>query len=160
MYLLSFNELVMKFNLETCCWLMQFWNAQFIKATDFILQGCCDTVACHVNVLIKLSTFLLWSNSGTIVLDCVNMAPEAGKVTPKDSQYASLLETRFPNLPPRGALFQSLQNAKFDVSGEFVCVKSKLFHVVKSQMCCLQRHRLSLGSGCLFFLVSLSIVRH
>lgn len=54
---------------------------------------------------------------GTIVLDCVNMAPEAGKVTPKDSQYASLLETRFPNLPPRGALFQSLQNAKFDVSG-------------------------------------------
>ncbi|XP_063054756.1 exopolyphosphatase PRUNE1 isoform X2 [Engraulis encrasicolus] len=54
---------------------------------------------------------------GTIVLDCVNMAPEAGKVTPKDSQYASMLEARFPNLPPRGALFQSLQNAKFDVSG-------------------------------------------
>ncbi|XP_067094160.1 exopolyphosphatase PRUNE1 isoform X3 [Osmerus mordax] len=54
---------------------------------------------------------------GTIVLDCVNMAPEAGKVTPKDSQYAALLETRFPGLPPRAALFQSLQNAKFDVSG-------------------------------------------
>ncbi|KAI1902322.1 hypothetical protein AGOR_G00043570 [Albula goreensis] len=54
---------------------------------------------------------------GTIVLDCVNMAPEAGKVTPKDSQYASLLEERFPDLPPRTTLFQSLQNAKFDVSG-------------------------------------------
>ncbi|XP_030640055.1 exopolyphosphatase PRUNE1 [Chanos chanos] len=54
---------------------------------------------------------------GTIILDCVNMAPEAGKVTPKDSQYAVFLETRFPKLPPRGALFQSLQNAKFDVSG-------------------------------------------
>ncbi|XP_062320864.1 exopolyphosphatase PRUNE1 [Osmerus eperlanus] len=54
---------------------------------------------------------------GTIVLDCVNMAPEAGKVTPKDSQYAALLETRFPGLPPRAALFQSLQNARFDVSG-------------------------------------------
>ncbi|KAM4601036.1 exopolyphosphatase PRUNE1 isoform 2-T3 [Polymixia lowei] len=54
---------------------------------------------------------------GTIVLDCVNMAPEAGKVTPKDSQYSALLETHFPGLPPRGALFQSLQNAKFDVSG-------------------------------------------
>ncbi|XP_056142650.1 exopolyphosphatase PRUNE1 [Lampris incognitus] len=54
---------------------------------------------------------------GTIVLDCVNMAPEAGKVTPKDSQYAALLEKHFPSLPPRGALFQSLQNAKFDVSG-------------------------------------------
>ncbi|XP_018615395.2 exopolyphosphatase PRUNE1 [Scleropages formosus] len=54
---------------------------------------------------------------GTIVLDCVNMAPEARKVTPKDSQYAVWLESRFPDLPPRGALFQSLQNAKFDVSG-------------------------------------------
>ncbi|CAL8354703.1 unnamed protein product [Arctogadus glacialis] len=54
---------------------------------------------------------------GTIVMDCVNMAPEAGKVTPKDSQYAAQLEARFPGLPPRGALFQSLQNARFDVSG-------------------------------------------
>lgn len=54
----------------------------------------------------------------TILLDCVNMAPAAGKVTPKDSQYAAALETRFPTLPPRGTLFQALQNAKFDVSGE------------------------------------------
>uniref|UniRef100_A0A3Q3JQS2 DHHA2 domain-containing protein n=1 Tax=Monopterus albus TaxID=43700 RepID=A0A3Q3JQS2_MONAL len=53
----------------------------------------------------------------TVVLDCVNMAPAAGKVTPKDSQYAAALETRFPALPPRVALFQALQNAKFDVSG-------------------------------------------
>ncbi|XP_040901275.1 exopolyphosphatase PRUNE1 [Toxotes jaculatrix] len=52
-----------------------------------------------------------------VVLDCVNMAPAAGKVTPKDSQYAAVLETRFPALPQRGALFQALQNAKFDVSG-------------------------------------------
>ncbi|KAM6972860.1 LOW QUALITY PROTEIN: exopolyphosphatase PRUNE1-like [Aplochiton taeniatus] len=54
---------------------------------------------------------------GTIVVDCVNMAPEAGKVTSRDSQVARLLETQFPDLPPRGALFQTLQNAKFDVSG-------------------------------------------
>lgn len=54
---------------------------------------------------------------GTIVVDCVNMAPAAGKVTGKDSQYAAALELRFPALPPRGALFQALQNAKFDVSG-------------------------------------------
>ncbi|CDQ94984.1 unnamed protein product, partial [Oncorhynchus mykiss] len=54
---------------------------------------------------------------GAIVLDCVNMAPEAGKVTPKDSLLACLLESRFPDLPPRGALFQSLQSAKFDISG-------------------------------------------
>ncbi|XP_029360413.1 exopolyphosphatase PRUNE1 [Echeneis naucrates] len=52
-----------------------------------------------------------------VVLDCVNMAPAAGKVTPKDSQYAAALEMRFPTLPPRGALFQALQGAKFDVSG-------------------------------------------
>ncbi|KAK3552035.1 hypothetical protein QTP70_031573 [Hemibagrus guttatus] len=54
---------------------------------------------------------------GTIITDCVNMAPEAGKVTPKDSQYVIYLESRFPKLPPRSILFQSLQNAKFDVSG-------------------------------------------
>ncbi|KAM3918893.1 exopolyphosphatase PRUNE1 [Leptodactylus fuscus] len=54
---------------------------------------------------------------GTIVLDCVNMAPAAGKVTPKDTEYVTLLESKYPDLPPRGAVFDSLQNAKFDVSG-------------------------------------------
>lgn len=52
-----------------------------------------------------------------VVLDCVNMAPSAGKVTPKDSELAAALESRFPDLPPRGTLFQTLNNAKFDVSG-------------------------------------------
>ncbi|XP_041798990.1 exopolyphosphatase PRUNE1 isoform X2 [Chelmon rostratus] len=52
-----------------------------------------------------------------VVLDCVNMAPSAGKVTPKDIQFAAVLESRFPALPPRGALFQTLQDAKFDISG-------------------------------------------
>lgn len=52
-----------------------------------------------------------------VVLDCVNMAPSAGKVTPKDDQFAAELECRFPALPPRGALFQTLNDAKFDVSG-------------------------------------------
>lgn len=71
--------------------------------------------------------------TGSIILDCVNMAPEAGKVTPKDSQYAIFLEKRFPKLPPRGALFQSLQNAKFDVSGEriFYCVGRLLVDSLK-----------------------------
>ncbi|XP_040267374.1 exopolyphosphatase PRUNE1 [Bufo bufo] len=54
---------------------------------------------------------------GTIVLDCVNMAPAAGKVTPKDREYVQILEAKFPDLPPRGTMFDSLQNAKFDVSG-------------------------------------------
>ncbi|XP_019719224.1 exopolyphosphatase PRUNE1 [Hippocampus comes] len=53
----------------------------------------------------------------TILTDCVNMAPAAGKVTAKDSQYVAALEARFPSLPPRAALFQALHNAKFDVSG-------------------------------------------
>lgn len=53
-----------------------------------------------------------------VVLDCVNMAPSAGKVTPKDIQFAAVLESRFPALPPRGALFQTLQDAKFDISGQ------------------------------------------
>ncbi|XP_078063927.1 exopolyphosphatase PRUNE1 [Mustelus asterias] len=53
----------------------------------------------------------------TIVLDCINMAPEAGKVTPKDTQYVTLLESKFDKLPPRAATFDSLQKAKFDVSG-------------------------------------------
>ncbi|XP_073423085.1 exopolyphosphatase PRUNE1 isoform X2 [Dendrobates tinctorius] len=52
-----------------------------------------------------------------IVLDCVNMAPAAGKVTPKDTEYVIILESKFPDLPPRGAVFDSLQNAKFNVSG-------------------------------------------
>ncbi|XP_073178581.1 exopolyphosphatase PRUNE1 isoform X1 [Lepidochelys kempii] len=54
---------------------------------------------------------------GTILLDCVNMTPEAGKVTPKDSQYVALLESKFPDLPARSILFEALQTAKFDVSG-------------------------------------------
>ncbi|XP_078101035.1 exopolyphosphatase PRUNE1 [Sander vitreus] len=51
-----------------------------------------------------------------VVLDCVNMAPSAGKVTPKDEQLVAALESRFPALPQRGDLFQKLQDAKFDVS--------------------------------------------
>ncbi|XP_069584864.1 exopolyphosphatase PRUNE1 [Ranitomeya imitator] len=54
---------------------------------------------------------------GAIVLDCVNMASAAGKVTPKDTEYVTILESKFPDLPPRDALFDSLQNAKFNVSG-------------------------------------------
>ncbi|XP_061737837.1 exopolyphosphatase PRUNE1 [Nerophis ophidion] len=53
----------------------------------------------------------------TILTDCVNMAPAAGKVTPKDSQYVAALEARFPSMPPRDALFKALHSAKFDVSG-------------------------------------------
>ncbi|XP_068426004.1 exopolyphosphatase PRUNE1 isoform X2 [Clinocottus analis] len=52
-----------------------------------------------------------------IVVDCINMAPSAGKVTPKDSRLAAALEARFPALPEGGALFKMLQDAKFDVSG-------------------------------------------
>lgn len=53
-----------------------------------------------------------------VVLDCVNMAPSAGKVTPRDTELVVALEKRFPALPARGALFQQLNDAKFDVSGK------------------------------------------
>lgn len=57
------------------------------------------------------------SPPGTILLDCVNLSPAAGKVTPRDVACVSLLEERFPELPARDTIFQALQAAKFDVSG-------------------------------------------
>ncbi|NXN94854.1 PRUN1 Exopolyphosphatase, partial [Rhinopomastus cyanomelas] len=54
---------------------------------------------------------------GTILLDCVNLSPAAGKVTPRDVACVALLEERFPHLPARDDIFQALQAAKFDVSG-------------------------------------------
>lgn len=54
---------------------------------------------------------------GTILVDCVDMAPAAGKVTPKDSQVLLELETAVHGLPPRSALFPQLQQAKFNISG-------------------------------------------
>ncbi|XP_049980534.1 exopolyphosphatase PRUNE1 [Alexandromys fortis] len=54
---------------------------------------------------------------GTIILDCVNMDAKVGKTTPKDSKYVEKLEALFPDLPQRKDIFDSLQKAKFDVSG-------------------------------------------
>ncbi|XP_050186371.1 exopolyphosphatase PRUNE1 isoform X2 [Myiozetetes cayanensis] len=54
---------------------------------------------------------------GTILLDCINLSPAAGKVTPRDVACVALLEDRFPELPPRDSVFGALQAAKFDVSG-------------------------------------------
>lgn len=60
------------------------------------------------------------SPPGTILLDCVNLSPAAGKVTPRDVACVSLLEARFPELPARDTIFKALQAAKFDVSGPAV----------------------------------------
>ncbi|NXS13024.1 PRUN1 Exopolyphosphatase, partial [Neodrepanis coruscans] len=54
---------------------------------------------------------------GTILLDCINLSPAAGKVTPRDMACVALLEERFPELPPRDSIFGALQAAKFDVTG-------------------------------------------
>ncbi|XP_071582959.1 exopolyphosphatase PRUNE1 isoform X3 [Heliangelus exortis] len=54
---------------------------------------------------------------GTILLDCINLSPAAGKATPRDVACVSLLEERFPDLPARDKVFEALQAAKFDVSG-------------------------------------------
>ncbi|XP_077012204.1 exopolyphosphatase PRUNE1 isoform X3 [Tamandua tetradactyla] len=54
---------------------------------------------------------------GTIILDCVNMNMQLGKATLKDNKYVEKLEALFPDLPNRNDIFDSLQKAKFDVSG-------------------------------------------
>ncbi|XP_040086669.1 exopolyphosphatase PRUNE1 isoform X1 [Oryx dammah] len=54
---------------------------------------------------------------GTILLDCVNMDLKVGKATLKDSHCVEKLEALFPDLPSRNDIFDSLQKAKFDVSG-------------------------------------------
>lgn len=69
--------------------------------------------------LIQSTSFIpVCLHVAAVVLDCVNMAPSAGKVTPRDAELVAALEKRFPALPARGALFQQLNDAKFDVSGE------------------------------------------
>ncbi|KAM4664186.1 exopolyphosphatase PRUNE1 [Discoglossus pictus] len=72
-----------------------------------ILSGAPDILDLQIASLLR----------STIVLDCVNMAPEAGKVTPKDTEIVTRLESVFVKLPPRSVVFDSLQKAKFDVSG-------------------------------------------
>ncbi|XP_012870841.1 PREDICTED: protein prune homolog [Dipodomys ordii] len=75
--------------------------------TERILQGAPE-------VLDRQTAALL---HGTIILDCVNMDPKIGKATLKDKQYVEKLEALFPDLPKREDIFESLQKAKFDVSG-------------------------------------------
>ncbi|TRZ09899.1 hypothetical protein HGM15179_017198 [Zosterops borbonicus] len=75
--------------------------------TERILQG-------PPGVLDRTTASLL---HGTILLDCINLSPAAGKVTPRDVACVSLLEQRFPELPARDAVFGALQAAKFDVTG-------------------------------------------
>ncbi|KAM4690988.1 exopolyphosphatase PRUNE1 [Rhinophrynus dorsalis] len=89
------------------------------KITSELVGSCATLVAERIvrgapSILdLQLASLL----RGTIVLDCVNMAPAAGKVTPKDTEYVTVLESMFPTLPPRTDVFHSLQKAKFDVSG-------------------------------------------
>ncbi|XP_039316068.1 exopolyphosphatase PRUNE1 isoform X1 [Saimiri boliviensis] len=75
--------------------------------TERILQGAPE-------ILDRQTAALL---HGTIILDCVNMDLKIGKATPKDSRYVEKLEALFPDLPKRNDIFDSLQKAKFDVSG-------------------------------------------
>ncbi|XP_014595245.1 exopolyphosphatase PRUNE1 isoform X3 [Equus przewalskii] len=66
----------------------------------------------------SLSSLLtIMSYPRTIILDCVNMDLNIGKATLKDNKYVEKLEALFPDLPKRNDIFDSLQKAKFDVSG-------------------------------------------
>ncbi|XP_006217023.1 exopolyphosphatase PRUNE1 isoform X1 [Vicugna pacos] len=75
--------------------------------TERILQGAPE-------ILDRQTAALL---HGTIILDCVNMDLKVGKATLKDIEYVEKLEALFPDLPRRNDIFDSLQKAKFDVSG-------------------------------------------
>ncbi|KAM9244885.1 exopolyphosphatase PRUNE1 isoform 2-T2 [Dugong dugon] len=75
--------------------------------TERILQGAPE-------ILDRQTAALL---HGTIILDCVNMDLKIGKATLKDRRYVEKLEALFPDLPNRNDIFDSLQKAKFDVSG-------------------------------------------
>ncbi|XP_019480822.1 PREDICTED: protein prune homolog isoform X1 [Hipposideros armiger] len=75
--------------------------------TERILQGAPETLDRQTAALLH----------GTIILDCVNMDLNIGKATPKDKKYVAKLEALFPDLPDRKDIFDSLQKAKFDVSG-------------------------------------------
>ncbi|XP_045673003.1 exopolyphosphatase PRUNE1 isoform X3 [Phyllostomus hastatus] len=75
--------------------------------TERILQGAPE-------ILDRQTAALL---HGTIILDCVNMDLQIGKATLKDKNYVEKLEALFPDLPERNDIFDSLQKAKFDVSG-------------------------------------------
>ncbi|KAF6075588.1 prune exopolyphosphatase 1 [Phyllostomus discolor] len=75
--------------------------------TERILQGAPE-------ILDRQTAALL---HGTIILDCVNMDLQIGKATLKDKTYVEKLEALFPDLPERNDIFDSLQKAKFDVSG-------------------------------------------
>ncbi|XP_067886091.1 protein prune homolog 2-like isoform X2 [Heterodontus francisci] len=54
---------------------------------------------------------------GAIILDSMNRTSEAGRMTLKDEEILAALEQRFPNLPAQEEVFETLQQAKFDVSG-------------------------------------------
>ncbi|XP_051876602.1 protein prune homolog 2-like [Pristis pectinata] len=54
---------------------------------------------------------------GVIILDCMNVTSEAGRVTLKDKEMIAALEQRFPDLLAHQEVFDALQQAKLDVSG-------------------------------------------
>lgn len=82
--------------------------------------GSCATLVTE-RILQRAPQILDWQIAtllyGTILLDCVDLAPEAGKVTPKDSEVVLQLETEVQTLPQRSQLFTALSRAKFNVSG-------------------------------------------
>ncbi|XP_061414669.1 exopolyphosphatase PRUNE1 isoform X2 [Lethenteron reissneri] len=55
--------------------------------------------------------------AAAIVVDCVDMRVEAGRVTTRDREVLAELRRRFPLLPPSHDTFITLHAAKFDVSG-------------------------------------------
>ena len=95
--------------------------------TERILQGAPETLDRRTAALLH----------GTIILDCVNMDTNIGKATPKDIKYVEELKDLFTDLPKRKDIFDSLQKAKFDVSG-MMC---HIFHERVSGQALISEHR-------------------
>ena len=84
-----------------------------------MVGSCCTLVT---ETILKDSPDFLTSDSalvplllGTILLDTVNLAEQAGRTTPKDMEIVQRLHALRPHLD-LNVIFGNLQKAKFDVS--------------------------------------------
>uniref|UniRef100_S4RPI7 Prune exopolyphosphatase n=1 Tax=Petromyzon marinus TaxID=7757 RepID=S4RPI7_PETMA len=68
-------------------------------------------------VTLRFAVVLCAAALAAIVVDCVDMRVEAGRVTTRDREVLDELRRRFPLLPPSHDTFITLHAAKFDVSG-------------------------------------------
>lgn len=72
---------------------------------------------------------LFLSTTGTILLDTVNLSSDAGRTTPKDIEVLDKLQKFCPNVVHQD-IFDSLQRAKFDISGKSCSLQDHLYNIL------------------------------